>query len=211
MIKKNTYRRAELEPRSNRERDLKVRFLQQVSNIPGGKSLRRCIQCGTCTGSCPASYSMDVTPRELIALIRAGDIGSILSSQTIWICASCYACTVRCPQNIPVTDIIYVLKRIAIEQEIFPKKFPIYALSRSFVSIANRYGRSFESGLLILYYMKTNPINLVKMIPLFLKLVAKGRIMLVPEKIKAARALSGILSEAQIMEMIVPEYDEYAY
>lgn len=196
---------------SNKEIDLKARFLQQVSNIPDGKNLNKCIQCGTCTGSCPASYVMDVTPREVIALFRAGDIRTILSSRTIWICASCYACTVRCPQNIPVTDIIYMLKRMAIEQEIFPKKFPIYALSRSFVSIANRYGRSFEPGLLILYYLKTNPMNLVKMIPLFLKLVARGRIIMIPKKIEAARALSEILSEAQIMEMIVPEYDEYAY
>jgi len=203
--------RAVTEKGSNKEIDLKARFLQQVSNIPDGKNLNKCVQCGTCTGSCPASYVMDVTPREVIALFRAGGIRTILSSRTIWICASCYACTVRCPQNIPITDIIYMLKRMAIEQEIFPKKFPVYALSRSFVSIANRYGRSFEPGLLILYYLKTNPMNLVKMIPLFLKLVARGRIIMIPKKIKAARALSEILSEAQIMEMIIPEYDEYAY
>lgn len=199
--------RAVAEKRNNKELGLKARFFQQVSNIPDGKNLNKCIQCGTCTGSCPASYAMDVTPRELIALYRAGDIRSILASRTIWICASCYACTVRCPQNIPVTDIIYMLKRMAIEQEIFPRKFRVYALSRSFISITNRYGRSFEPGLLILYYLKTNPMNLVKMIPLFLKLVSRGRIMLIPNKIKATRALSEILTEAQIMEMIVPEYD----
>ncbi|MBA7603739.1 hypothetical protein ES703_10856 [subsurface metagenome] len=196
---------------SNKERELRVRFLQQVSNIPNGKSLNKCIQCGTCTGSCPVSYTMDITPREVIALYRAGDIESILSSRTIWICASCYACTVRCPQNIPVTDIIYMLKRMALEQEIFPKKFPVYALSRSFVSIANRYGRSYEPGLLILYYLRTNPINLIKMIPLFLKLVSRGRITLLPKKVRATKALSEILSEAQIMEMIVPVSDEYPY
>jgi len=211
MIKINTNKHIEPQQRSNREKELKVRFLQQISNIPGGNSLSKCIQCGTCTGSCPASYSMDVTPRELIALFRAGDIGSILASRTIWICASCYACTVRCPQNIPVTDIIYLLKRLAMEQEIFPKKFPVYALSRSFVALANRYGRSYELGLMLLYYLKTNPLNLVKMIPLFLKLVSKGRIALLPKKVRAARALSEILAEAQIMEMIVPVSDEYPY
>lgn len=189
---------------NNKGIDLKARFLQQLYNIPDGKNLSKCIQCGTCTGSCPASYTMDITPRELIALFRAGDMGSILASRTIWICASCYACTVRCPQNVPVTDIIYMLKRLAMEQEIFPKKFPVYALSRSFVALANRYGRSYEPGLMLLYYLKTNPLNLVKMIPLFLKLVLKGRIALLPKKIKAARAVSEILTEAQIMEMIVP-------
>ena len=211
MINININRRPETEQGNNRKRDLRIRFLQQVSNIPNGKSLNKCIQCGTCTGSCPASYTMDLTPREVIALFRADDIESILSSRTIWICASCYACTVRCPQNIPVTDIIYMLKRLAMEQGIFPKKFPVYALSRSFVALVNRYGRSYEPGLMLLYYLKTNPLNLVKMIPLFLKLVPKGRIALLPKKVRAARALSEILAEAQIMEMIVPAYDEYPY
>lgn len=192
---------------SNPEEALRLRFLQQVYYIPDGKNLRKCIQCGTCTGSCPASYVMDITPREVIALFRAADIESILSSRTIWICASCYACTVRCPQNIPLTDIIYMLKRLALEQNIFPKKFPVYALSRSFETIANRYGRSYEPGLLLLYYLKTNPLNLVKLIPLFIKLISKGRIGLFPKKIKATKKFSDILSEAKIMEMIVPVLD----
>jgi heterodisulfide reductase subunit C len=81
-----------------KEQKLRSFFLQQVSNIPGGESIKKCIQCGCCTGSCPVSYMMDITPREVIALFRAGDIESILSSRTIWICASCYACTVRWPE-----------------------------------------------------------------------------------------------------------------
>ncbi len=194
---------------STRERsNLKVRFLQQAANIPEGTNLRKCIQCGTCTGSCPASRYMDITPRELIALFKAGEIESILASRTIWICASCYACTVRCPQNVPVTDIIYLLKRLAIEQATFPKKFPVYTVSRSFVSLANRYGRSYEPGLLLRYYMKTNPLSLIKLVPLFIKMVLKGRIAFLPKKIKARKALSEILSEAQIMEMIVPVNEE---
>ena len=34
-------------------------------------------------------------------------------SRTIWLCASCYACTTRCPAGIKITDIIYALKRLA--------------------------------------------------------------------------------------------------
>ena len=111
-----------------KEKELRDSLLLQVANIPGGDSIKKCIQCGSCTGSCPVSYTMDITPREIIALFRARDIETILSSRTIWICASCYACTVRCPQGVQVTDILYALKRLAIEQKIFPKRFPVYSL-----------------------------------------------------------------------------------
>jgi heterodisulfide reductase subunit C len=150
---------------------------------------------------------MDVTPREIIALYRAGDIESILSSRTIWICASCYACTVRCPQGVMVTDILYALKRLAIEQEIFPKRFPVYALSRSFVGITNRFGRSYEPGLILTYFLKTNPFKLLGMLPMFLKMAPKGRIGLLPKKIKGQKNFSLILKEAEIMESIVPVQD----
>ncbi len=189
---------------SQKEKRLRDSLLLQVANIPGGESIKKCIQCGSCTGSCPVSYTMDITPREIIALFRARDIESILSSRTIWICASCYACTIRCPQGVQVTDILYALKRLAIEQKIFPKRFPVYSLSKSFVYLANRYGRSYEPGLIVAYFLKTNPFKLLGMVPLFLKLFFKGRIGILPKKIKGSKNFSKILQEAEIMEMVVP-------
>lgn len=188
-----------------KESELRAAFLYQVSNIPGGEKIKKCIQCGTCTGSCPVSYTMDIMPREIIALFRAGDIESILNSRTIWICASCYACTVRCPSGIKVTDIMYALKRMAMEKKLFPKRFPIFVLSKSFVSLINRYGRSYEAGLLLLYYLRTNPLKLFSLLPLAYRLFRKGRITLLPKKIKKRKELSAILAEAEIMEMVVPE------
>lgn len=187
-----------------KESELRAAFLYQVSNIPGGEKIKKCIQCGTCTGSCPVSYTMDIPPREIIALFRAGDIESILASRTIWICASCYACTVRCPMGIKVTDILYALKRMAMDNNLFPKRFPVYVLSRSFVSLINLFGRSYEIGLLVAFYLRTNPLRLVKMIPLGYRLWRRGRIRILPQRIKQRRQLSAILREAEIMEMIVP-------
>jgi len=54
---------------------------------------------------------MDSLAARIDCAVRAGDIQSILASRTIWICASCYSCTTRCPAGIKVTDIIYALKR----------------------------------------------------------------------------------------------------
>ena len=186
------------------ESELRTAFLHQVSNIPGGEKIKKCIQCGTCSGSCPVSYSMDIQPREIVALFRAGDIESILKSRTIWICASCYACTIRCPCGIKVTDILYALKRMAIDNKMYSRKFPIYALSNSFVDVVNRYGRNHEPILILQYYLKTNPLKLLSMFSYAIKLWSRGRIKLLPKRIKERKNFSKILAEAEIMEMIVP-------
>ena len=147
---------------------------------------------------------MDITPREIVALFRAGELDTILQSRTIWICASCYACTVRCPQEIPITDIMYLLKRMAMDSGMFSQKLPVYRLSKTFVSIANRFGRGYELGLLLLYHLGRNPFRLIGSLPLFLKLFLKGRIGLFPRRIRRTSALSDILAEAKVMEMIIP-------
>jgi heterodisulfide reductase subunit C len=188
-----------------KESELRATFLYQVSNIPGGDKIKKCIQCGTCSGSCPVSYTMDIPPREIIALFRAGDLESIFNSRTIWICASCYACTVRCPMGIKVTDILYALKRMAMEKDLFPKKLPVFALSKSFVTMTNLFGRGYEVGLLVLYYLKTKkPLKLIEMAPFGLRMFKKGRIGLFPKMVKRRKQLTKILREAEIMEMIVP-------
>jgi len=68
----------------------------------------------------------------------------------------------------------------------------------------NRFGRSYEPGLILLYFLKTSPIKLLGLVPLFLKLFFKGRIGLLPNKIKGRETFSQILKEAEIMEMVVP-------
>src|SRR5512147_3180948 len=98
------------------EEDLRASFLKQLETVPSAEKIKSCIQCGTCTGSCPVSYAMDISPRELIALFRAGDLETLLNSKSIWVCASCYSCQTRCPSMIKVTDIIYALKRLAMEK-----------------------------------------------------------------------------------------------
>ena len=69
-----------------RESDLRAAYWDQVRTFPDGDRVRNCIQCGSCTGSCPVSYAMDISPRQLVALFRAGFLEEILRSRSIWIC-----------------------------------------------------------------------------------------------------------------------------
>lgn len=183
------------------EQELRRRFLQEARLIPGGERIARCLQCGTCTGSCPVSYAMDISPRMVVALFRAGQIEEILRSRTIWICASCYMCTTRCPQAIKITDILYALKRMAMDAKLYPDHFPVYLLSRSFVRIVNRYGRNHEILLLLLYHLRRNPLGLLRLLPLGISLLRKGRVSLFPSKIKGVRTIREILQAAEALEL----------
>jgi heterodisulfide reductase subunit C len=187
------------------EQELRAAFLAEVETIPGGEKLRKCIQCGTCTATCPVSYTMDLMPRAVIAHFRAGDIETILKSRTIWVCASCYSCTTRCPQGIKITDLLYALKRIAMEKGMFPEKFPVYALSESFVHNIDKYGRNFEMGMIQSYLMKTWTHNLrwmLSMTPKGLQMIRKGRLPLRPNSIsaKGQKELAAIIKKAEQME-----------
>ena len=183
------------------EQELRRRFLEEAHLVPGGERIARCLQCGTCTGSCPVSYAMDISPRMVIALFRAGQIEEILRSRTIWICASCYMCTTRCPQAIKITDLLYALKRTAMNAKLYPDRFPVYVLSKSFVRIVNRFGRNHEILLLLLYYLRRNPLGLLRLLPLGISLFRKGRVSLFPKKIKGVKAIRRILDGAEALEL----------
>ena len=97
---------------------------------PCCERLLSCTQCGTCSGTCPLALYMDVTPRRIVQFVREGFRDDALRSQTIWLCASCYACAVHCPQDIDLTDLMHALKREAIREHLFPRHFPIPALAQ---------------------------------------------------------------------------------
>jgi len=157
--------------------DVNPTFPIEIMEKPGGEALRDCIQCGTCSGACPMSVHMDLTPRRIIAMTRAGLERDVLESATPWLCASCYECQVRCPREIKVTDVMYALKRRAIEKGLYPKRFPIPVLARAFYNMVATRGRNAESWLVVELMLRTNPLGLLKMAPLGLKLMKTGRMV----------------------------------
>jgi heterodisulfide reductase subunit C len=168
-------------------------FPAEIMAKPGGEALRDCIQCGTCSGTCPMSVHMDLTPRRVIALTRAGLERDVLQSATPWLCASCYECQVRCPRGIKVTDIMYALKRRAIRKGLYPKRFAIPVLAKAFYSMVARNGRNSESRLVIELALRTNPFNLLKMAPVGLKLLKTGRMVFGQDRIQDPKQLRAIL------------------
>jgi heterodisulfide reductase subunit C len=81
----------------------------------GLEKIRACINCGTCTGSCPSGRRTAYRTRSAIRKALTGD-ESVLQDIDIWMCSTCYYCYERCPRDIPVTDMIIKLRNIAVEE-----------------------------------------------------------------------------------------------
>ena len=69
-----------------------------------------------------------------------------LKSNTFWMCVSCYHCVVRCPQNVHIADVMYTLKSMAIEANLYQDS-TAPDFSQTFIGMVEDYGRSFELGL----------------------------------------------------------------
>lgn len=178
-----------IERKMKHQKEATPEWAHQIAKLPGCEKLFSCIQCGTCSGTCPLSIYMDFTPRRIMNLVREGFREDALASQTIWLCASCYSCTVRCPQQIQITDIMYSLKREAIKSRLFPKHFPIPALAREFYSMVSKNGRSSEMWLVMRMALKSNPMILLTMIETGWNLFRTGRMTLRSEKIRRVSEL----------------------
>jgi quinone-modifying oxidoreductase subunit QmoC len=179
------------------ESELDLSFGESVAERAYGEKLLSCIQCGTCSAACPVSQYMDYTPRRIIAMVREGFKEEVLSSLTIWLCASCYSCYVQCPRQIHVTDVMYALKREAISRGGHPRRHPIAVLAKEFFKRVKRYGRNTESRLLISLYLKTNPFAMLKEAFLGMRLWLAGRLSLKTESIKRTKELQTILNAVE--------------
>jgi heterodisulfide reductase subunit C len=175
-------------------------FLKEICSLPGAETVRACIQCGTCTGSCPAANEMQFSPRAINAMVKAGMRDEVLSSNSMWLCLSCYLCAERCPKGVKVTDIMYALKRLAIRHNGENYWDPTPVLERTFVDCVNLTGRLFEVGLTGGYYWRTNPVKALTMIPMGVKLLSHHRLPLMPSRVKRVQELRSMIKKAQALE-----------
>ncbi len=104
--------------------EINPKFKYEVSKMHGGEKLMRCFQCGTCTSDCPvARFSDTYRPRQIIRMAQLGLRERVLNSDTLWLCASCFTCSDRCPQGVEVASVIRVLRNLAAEEGHVPQVF----------------------------------------------------------------------------------------
>lgn len=92
------------------------KFLEKIETISGEK-ITSCDQCGVCTGSCPFTDNMDITPSNVMRKVQLGQ-KEVLETKTIWICASCLHCMTRCPRGLDLSKVAEALRQISLREAI---------------------------------------------------------------------------------------------
>ena len=89
-------------------------FSRALARLPGGAGAEKCFSCATCSAGCPVRKVFpDYDPRRILRMILLGRGEELLASPLPWLCSTCYACQERCPQGIPVTDLLVALRNLA--------------------------------------------------------------------------------------------------
>jgi len=181
------------------EKTRDIAFVDEISSIPGGESIRVCMQCGTCTASCPSADVMEHTPAQLIAMARAGMRDEVLTSNTMWYCLSCYLCTVRCPRGVKITDLMHTLEGLAASEGLSNKRTLTPVMYKSFSYFARKLGKLPEFWFMMRFYLATNILSSLKMLPLALALLRHGRLSIKAGKLtpEGNNQLKAILDKAE--------------
>jgi len=96
---------------------LRGEFVRKVKEL-SGENLQLCYQCGMCSGVCPAASNMDLSPRQIIELARLGMQEEITESKTVWICATCLACTVNCPRGFDLSKMMEAIRLLTLRKNV---------------------------------------------------------------------------------------------
>lgn len=98
-----------------------------------GSTFQTCMQCGTCTASCPKPQFLNFSPRQIlrnIALGRASDVNVDIAS---WLCNTCDSCVAHCPRGIEISDLMLSIREKT-DSNLMPSR-----VRRALVSLENEH------------------------------------------------------------------------
>jgi len=165
-----------------------------VVNQRSGQVIQLCYHCHKCTAGCPVAFAMDYGPDRLLRMMQFGLKEQVLCSSDIWICASCETCGTRCPNEIDIARVMDALRQMAVEEGLPTKERNVPLFHNLFLSIVKRLGRMHEASLMGLY--KPLSRDLFSDIPMGLKMILKGKIPLLPHRIKGSDEVEKIFERS---------------
>jgi heterodisulfide reductase subunit C2 len=142
-----------------------------------GEKIQNCFQCQKCSAGCPLNFAMDILPNQLFRHIQYGHEDKVLAAKSIWLCASCHTCSVRCPNSIDIAKVMDTLRSISTRTGAVPGEKNISLFHKIFLGLTRFTGRTWEPGM-GLYVMQTG--GLFGMMGWTKKMFFKGRLGIFP-------------------------------
>jgi len=80
-----------------------------------------CFSCVTCTNACPVvrthqqpAAALDLLPHQLMQAVKLRLWDVVFGSKMLWDCVGCYQCQEYCPMSVPIADLIFELRNVAV-------------------------------------------------------------------------------------------------
>ncbi len=160
-----------------------------------GQDASRCIQCGKCSSGCPIAYEMEHLPSQILRFIQLNMQEKALSSNTIWLCAVCETCTVRCPESIDIAGIMDALRKVCRERGVKPGDKKIAKFNEIFLDSIKSNGRVYELGLVMKYNMATaQPFKDAALGPV---MFSKGKLKISPDKVQDTGVVKNVFEKSR--------------
>lgn len=169
----------------------RARLLEEVET-----DVRDCYQCGNCSASCPAAFTFDYMPNQMMRMLQVGMVDEVLDSKAIQLCIQCLTCTGRCPRNIDIAGIFEDLKTIAAGQG---RDVPEHAktFNKAFMDAVARFGRLPELYMMGMFYLGTmNPKMAMGDAGLAVPMLTKGKMAIMPRRAKGADEVGRIYKKS---------------
>ncbi len=169
-------------------------FLDDVQR-QSGAPVGACFQCHKCSTGCPVGPESDFLPSQVMRLIHLGQEAEVLQSRAIWLCASCEACTTRCPMDIDIAAVMDTLRMLAVERKAGIPDTHGEKFNRSFLRSVRRHGRVFELGMMAFYKLRTGDLFIdAGKVP---EMLSKGKLSLLPKRSGDAKEVKQVFARAE--------------
>ena len=158
-------------------------FRKMMEDLSGEK-ISACFQCQKCTSGCPVTFAMDLPPHQVIRLLHLGQLERVLEANTYWVCAACETCSTRCPNRIDIAHVMDTLRQYH-GQGSRPAPVSDRVFHEEFLNSIRKYGRVHEMSLVTRFTLRTKGLaGLVKQGMLGMTMMLKGKLGLIPERLK---------------------------
>jgi len=169
-------------------REYREKLIEEVQ-----ADVAECYQCGNCSAGCPANFTFDYPPNQMMRMLQVGLVDELLRSKSVQNCIQCLTCSARCPRTIDVAGIIEDLKTIAAARGIAVPEH-VETFNHAFLKNIARFGQLNEALFLVRFNLESGqPFNDAS---LGTPMLTRGKLDPIPRRAAGAGEVGRIYEKA---------------